>query len=65
MAVHADLASTILRRQLLNPSDPYASNWLERLRAIKRLRSKVLKEQTPAAGTTPATSIVDDFTDFV
>ena len=25
--------------------DPYASNWLERLRHIKRLRGKVLKEQ--------------------
>ena len=25
--------------------DPYASNWLERLRHIKRLKTKVLKEQ--------------------
>jgi hypothetical protein len=45
----------------MNPSDPYASNWLERLRAIKRLRSKIVKEQTAAS----ATGIVEDFTDFV
>ena len=25
--------------------DPYASNWLERLRHIKRFKGKVLKEQ--------------------
>jgi hypothetical protein len=29
--------------------DPYASNWLERLRQIKRLRTKVLQETSVAA----------------
>jgi hypothetical protein len=27
------------------PQDPYASNWLERLRHIKRLKSKVQEQQ--------------------
>lgn len=41
---------------------PYASNWLERLRKIKHLRNKLLKEQMPDAdnnnmGTNGASSI--------
>lgn len=27
-----------------SPNDPYASNWLERLRKIKHVRNKVLNE---------------------
>jgi hypothetical protein len=30
--------------------DPYASNWLERLRHIKRLKTKLLKEKAGSAG---------------
>lgn len=36
------LASLVLQRQQSQPQDPYASNWLERLRQIKRLKAKVL-----------------------
>lgn len=58
--------------------DPYASNWLERLRQIKRLRTKVLQE-TAAAATSDSSSTdselltsprsarrvhMDDFTEY-
>jgi len=39
--------------------DPYASNWLERLRQIKRLRTKVLQETAAAAATTSDSSSTD------
>ena len=70
------VASIILQKQKSNPKDPFASNWLERLRQIKRIRSKVKQE----VGNTPNTSghgnrdtqgvlgglnMIDDFTDFV
>ena len=38
--------SNIFSRAKLSPDDPYASNWLERLRHIKRLKAKVLKDLT-------------------
>ena len=44
MALHCNLASNIFSRAKLSPDDPYASNWLERLRHIKRLKAKVLKD---------------------
>jgi tuberous sclerosis protein 2 len=40
MALHCNLAS-IIQKSLQAGREPYASNWLERLRAIKRLRDKV------------------------
>ena len=46
MALHCNLASNIFSRAKLSPDDPYASNWLERLRHIKRLKAKVLKDLT-------------------
>ncbi|XP_034313756.2 tuberin isoform X2 [Magallana gigas] len=42
IAVNCDLASLVLQRQQSQPQDPYASNWLERLRQIKRLKAKVI-----------------------
>ncbi|XP_061175149.1 tuberin-like isoform X1 [Saccostrea echinata] len=42
IAVNCDLASLVLQRQQSQPQDPFASNWLERLRQIKRLKAKVL-----------------------
>ena len=42
MALHCNLAS-IIQKSLQSGREPYASNWLERLRAIKRLRDKVRK----------------------
>ena len=44
MALHCNLAANIFSKKKLNPDDPYASNWLERLRHIKRLKAKVLKD---------------------
>jgi len=45
MALHCGLAAVIYDKGMRS-KDPYASNWLERLRHIKRLKGKVLTEQT-------------------
>ncbi|XP_013385066.2 tuberin [Lingula anatina] len=65
MALHANLASLILMRQNTNPSDPYASNWLERLRQIKRIKSKILQLQSTSNQNKRADSVNEDFTEFV
>ena len=44
MALHCNLAAHI-QRSVSTGREPYASNWLERLRAIKRIREKVIKER--------------------
>ncbi|KAH1016696.1 hypothetical protein HUJ04_007876 [Dendroctonus ponderosae] len=44
LALHANLASLVARSLKNSPNDPYASNWLERLRRIKNVRKKVLDE---------------------
>ncbi|XP_030752123.1 tuberin isoform X2 [Sitophilus oryzae] len=44
IALHANLASLVAKSLKHSPNDPYASNWLERLRKIKNVRSKVLDE---------------------
>ena len=44
MALHCNLAAHI-QRSVSTGREPYASNWLERVRAIKRIREKVVKEQ--------------------
>jgi len=41
--------------------DPYASNWLERLRAIKRLKGKVIREQEEE----DSSGQLHDFTGYV
>uniref|UniRef100_A0A0A1XPT7 Tuberin n=1 Tax=Zeugodacus cucurbitae TaxID=28588 RepID=A0A0A1XPT7_ZEUCU len=43
LALHANLASQVY--QSLQKKNPYASNWLERLRIIKRLRTKLIEQQ--------------------
>ena len=79
MCAFFQLASTIMQKQRSNPRDPYASNWLERLRQIKRIRSKVMQEtskvtEAPSQGhppgsvphpQPPTTPVTEDFTDFV
>ena len=40
------LASTIYVRQKVHPLNPYASNWLERLRRIKCIRERVIQEKS-------------------
>jgi len=44
IALHCNLAANIFSK-LQNKADPYSSNWLERLRHIKRLKGKLLKEK--------------------
>ncbi|KAH8260917.1 hypothetical protein KR044_000431, partial [Drosophila immigrans] len=44
MALHANLASLVY--QSVQKKNPYASNWLERLRKLKRLRSQVKQQQS-------------------
>ncbi|KOX80745.1 Tuberin [Melipona quadrifasciata] len=44
LALHANLASMVSSSLEQNSHNPYASNWLERLRHIKRLRNRVLQE---------------------
>lgn len=63
----ASLVSNSLKKRSLSP---YANNWLERLRAIKRLKSKLLKEtkqdsQPPiSTSATNASAFKDVFTKY-
>ncbi|KAI8123354.1 Tuberin [Lucilia cuprina] len=57
LALHANLASNVY--QSLQKKNPYASNWLERLRSIKRLRTKLLENQN-RGGSTAANADIDD-----
>ena len=59
IALHCNLAAVIHVKSIYNKGDPYASNWLERLRAIKRLKTKVLKELKEEKD---ASGLVNDFT---
>ncbi|XP_045114580.1 tuberin-like isoform X4 [Portunus trituberculatus] len=58
IALHADLASTIWESLNRPPHSPYASNWLERLRKIRKIKQMV----TDTEGTPPN---LMDFTDMV
>lgn len=44
LALHANLASLVSQSLKTKNQSPYASNWLERLRKIKHLRAKLLKD---------------------
>ncbi|XP_064629998.1 tuberin-like isoform X3 [Lineus longissimus] len=69
MALHSNLASMILQRQKTEQKDPYASNWLERLRQIKRIRQKVQEETSHLrdedSNQKSHHNYPEDFTDFV
>ncbi|KAG1709737.1 Tuberin [Nymphon striatum] len=69
LALHANLASRIHRNQGSNPQNPYASNWLERLRQIKRYRKKVIdhysKNEISDNDTGKENYSNMDFTDYV
>ncbi|XP_058457517.1 tuberin isoform X2 [Malaya genurostris] len=43
MALHANLASMVSQSLKAKNQNPYASNWLERLRKIKNIRAKIPK----------------------
>nr|CAD7592885.1 unnamed protein product [Timema genevievae] len=74
LALHANLASMISRSLKAEIPNPYASNWLERLRQIKRLRLKVLQENMSATSdnsssekdvsSPPRRVHMDDFTEY-
>ncbi|KAK6623829.1 hypothetical protein RUM44_010685 [Polyplax serrata] len=74
LALHANLASLVSRSLKAKNQDPYASNWLERLRKIKRLRQKVLQLEISEENSdhkeflsTPKTrkaDYMDDFTEY-
>nr|CAD7460499.1 unnamed protein product [Timema tahoe] len=71
---HDKLASMISRSLKAEIPNPYASNWLERLRQIKRLRLKVLQENMSATSdnsssekdvsSPPRRVHMDDFTEY-
>jgi tuberous sclerosis protein 2 len=72
MAIHANLASTIYVRQKLHPMNPYASNWLERLRWIRTMRERTTTERAKSEpvevrlmASTSKPITCDDFSDFV
>lgn len=59
------LASMVLQRQASQPQDPFANNWLERLRKIRRIKSTLVDEkaQDPESPSSPKT--LEDFTQYV
>ncbi|GAB6025853.1 hypothetical protein CHUAL_011832 [Chamberlinius hualienensis] len=75
LALYANLAALVLQRQQRSADDPYASNWVERQRNIKRMREKHVADAPPVRDddsppgrgeTTGSTSHnLDDFTRFV
>ncbi|KAK6169153.1 hypothetical protein SNE40_020258 [Patella caerulea] len=70
IAMHCNLASMVLQRQQSQPQDPFASNWLERLRQIKRIKQKALQVESPGIKEegipiTTSRSYMEDFTDYV
>ena len=66
VALHCNLAAQI-HDSVSRGRDPYASNWLERLRAIKRIREKVAEELSAhnAGDFQHAPSASNDFTSAV
>uniref|UniRef100_A0AAU7B8N1 Tuberin n=1 Tax=Pyrrhocoris apterus TaxID=37000 RepID=A0AAU7B8N1_PYRAP len=69
LAVHSNLASVISCQLNTVTMEPYASNWLERLRHIKRIRTKLQQEQnTGEENKQPKFSsrrlLIDDFTEY-
>ena len=63
MALHSNLAAVIhVAANVYNRGDPYASNWLERLRHIKRLKGKVLKELKEDINVAGSAGTLHDFT---
>ncbi|XP_050394969.1 tuberin [Patella vulgata] len=70
IAMHCNLASMVLQRQQSQPQDPFASNWLERLRQIKRIKQKALQVESPGIKEEgipiiTSRSFMEDFTDYV
>ncbi|XP_054271198.1 tuberin isoform X2 [Macrosteles quadrilineatus] len=65
LALHANLASRVACSLKTEGCDPYTSNWLERLRQIKRIRSKILQEENPVDRHAAARRFnMEDFTEY-
>ena len=69
MALHCTLAAQI-QKTLDSGRDPYASNWLERLRQIKRIKEKIKSEANVSGSSSSLTgqqqkSGLHDFTQLV
>ncbi|XP_066593113.1 tuberin [Prorops nasuta] len=71
LALHANLASMVSSSLKQNGQNPYASNWLERLRHIKRLRNRLLQDSSITDGVSDELSstankriYMDDFTEY-
>ncbi|KAL4240095.1 Tuberous sclerosis 2-like protein [Mactra antiquata] len=58
IAIHCNLASMVLQRQASHSNDPFANNWLERLRQIKRMKDIAVLGTDPNKRT-------EDFTSYV
>ena len=58
------LASLVLQRQASQPTDPFANNWLERLRKIRRMKTLIDKPEERTESPTNNKNI-DDFTQYV
>ncbi|XP_053386314.1 tuberin-like isoform X2 [Mercenaria mercenaria] len=63
IAIHCNLASMVLQRQASQPQDPFANNWLERLRKIRRM--KTIIADNSSGSTQNSTKTMEDFTQFV
>ncbi|XP_042230186.1 tuberin-like isoform X2 [Homarus americanus] len=59
LALHADLASTIWESLNRPPGNPYASNWLERMRKIRKIRQMVLSENEGQTTSMDFTDLTD------
>lgn len=66
MALHSSMASLILVHMKKDPQDPFASNWLERLRQLKRIRKKIMdRSGSQSRGRDLEGIDMHDFTDYV
>ncbi|XP_045478155.1 tuberin isoform X2 [Harmonia axyridis] len=71
LALHANLASLVHGSLHTNSQSPYASNWLERLRQIKKIRTRVIEamDSPPPADSLNSNSKsrqkqMEDFTEY-
>ncbi|XP_060567265.1 tuberin-like isoform X2 [Ruditapes philippinarum] len=63
IAIHCNLASMVLQRQASQPTDPFANNWLERLRKIRRMKTTcIITDNRPES---PSDTKCEDFTQYV
>jgi len=54
----------VLQRQASQPQDPFANNWLERLRKIRRMKT-LISTTEPSPQSPTSHKHMDDFTEFV